>query len=40
MTLMADLAFLVSSATTPIAAFVLFTLLGRRVPGGDSEDVV
>jgi hypothetical protein len=32
MTLVDDLAFLVFSATTPIIAFVLFTLLGRRLP--------
>jgi hypothetical protein len=40
MTLLYDLAFLVFSATTPIAAFVLFTILGRRVPAGEADELV
>lgn len=32
MTLVYDVAFLIFSATTPIATFVLFTILGRRLP--------
>jgi hypothetical protein len=35
MTLAYDLSFLVFSATTPIAAFVLFTILGRRLTAHD-----
>ena len=37
MTLTYDLAFLIFSATTPIAAFVLFTLLGRQLPDDEYD---
>ena len=37
MTLVHDVTFLIFSATTPIAAFLLFTILGRRLPADDDE---
>jgi hypothetical protein len=39
MTLAYDLAFLTFSATTPIAAFVLFTILGRRLPSDADAEI-